>query len=64
MLTFIIVVLGIILAGAVIGFLASKSGEKEDGAKMGAMGAAMFIGNLLPTIIVIFLVIVLVRACM
>jgi len=38
--------MGIIGVAALLGFLFAKDGEKEDGAKLGAMGAAVFIGNM------------------
>lgn len=53
----------IIVAFAIIGFLTSKDGEKEDGAKIGAVIGGGLLISLLPTIIIIFFVVLLVRAC-
>lgn len=53
----------IIIAFAVIGFFFSEDGKREDGAKLGAVSAVGFILSILPTVIVVFLIILLVRAC-
>lgn len=53
----------IVIAFAVLGFLFSKDGDREDGAKMGAVSGLGLVISLLPTIIVIFFVVLLVRAC-
>lgn len=53
----------IIVAFAIIGFIFSKDGEREDNAKLGAAIGGGFIVSLLPTIIIIFFVVLLVRAC-
>jgi len=61
--TVILVVLGIILGAALLGFLFSKDGEREEAAKTGAMFGGTFILGLLPTVIVIVFVVLIVRAC-
>lgn len=53
----------IIIAFAVIGFLFSKDGDREEGAKVGAILGGSLILNMLPLIIVIFFVVLLVKAC-
>lgn len=61
--TFITIVICVIIGFAIIGFLFSKDGEREDGAKTGAFLGANLIFSLLPTIIVIALIVFLVKAC-
>lgn len=53
----------IIVGFAILGFIFSKDGEREDNAKLGATIGGGLIVSLLPTIIVIFFVVLLVRAC-
>lgn len=61
--TFIIIVICVIIGFAIIGFLFSKDGEKEDGAKTGAILGVSLITSLLPTIIGIALIVFFVKAC-
>lgn len=63
MLEFIKWIVIIIIAFAILGFLFSKDGKREDGAKMGAVVGGSIILQLLPTALVIFLVVLLFRAC-
>ncbi len=61
--TAILIILGIIIGFAVIAFIFSKDGEREDAAKTGAIVGGTFIVGLLPTVIVIALVVVIVKSC-
>ena len=61
--TAILIIIGIIVGGAIIGFLASKDGEREDAAKTGAVLGGAFVLNLLPVVIVIVLVVLIVNSC-
>lgn len=63
MLEFIKWIVIIIIAFAILGFLFSKDGKREDGAKMGAVVGGSIILQLLPTALVILLVVLLFRAC-
>lgn len=61
--TVILVIIGVILLFAIGGFLLSPDGEREEGAKGGAMFGCSFISSLLPTIFVIVIVVLIVRGC-
>ena len=61
--TAILIILGIIIGFAVIAFIFSKAGEREDADKAGAMVGGKLIVGLLPTVIVIALVVVIVKSC-
>ncbi|MGY5848117.1 hypothetical protein ACW6QP_11960 [Salegentibacter sp. HM20] len=59
----ILVIIGIIVAFAIIGSLFGKSGEKGDAAKAGAFMGGAFVLNLLPIVIVIVLAVLIVKSC-
>ncbi len=61
--TAILVIVGIIVGFAIIGFLFSKDGEREDAAKTGAVLGGSFVVSLLPTVVVIVLVVLIVKSC-
>ncbi len=61
--TIISVVLGFIAVMALLSFIFSPRGKREENAAMGAVGAGIFIMNMLPTIIIIVIVVLCVRAC-
>ena len=61
--TVILIVIGVVVGFAILGFLFSPSGEKEDGAKTGAAVGCSFISSIAPTVFIIVIVVLLVRAC-
>ena len=61
--TAFLIIIGVIVLFAIGGFLFSPDGEREEGAKGGAMIGCSFIGSILPTVLVIVLVVLIVRAC-
>ncbi|UUV21236.1 hypothetical protein [Paenimyroides aestuarii] len=63
MFEFIKWVVIIIIAFAVLGFIFSKDGKREDGAKLGAIIGGSVILELLPIALLIFFVILIFKAC-
>lgn len=63
MFEFIKWIIIIIVAFAVLGFLFSKDGKREDGAKLGAVIGGGIILELLPIALLIFFVILIFKAC-
>ncbi|TVZ26799.1 hypothetical protein JM83_1789 [Gillisia sp. Hel_I_86] len=61
--TAVLIIIGIIVGFAIIGFLFSKDGEREDAAKTGAILGGAFVVNLLPVVIVIVLAVLIVKSC-
>jgi len=61
--TIILIVICIIVGFAILGFLFSPTGEKEDGAKTGAAVGCSFISSIAPTVIIIVFVVLIVRSC-
>lgn len=59
----ILVIIGVIVVAAIIGFLFSKDGEREDGAKLGAVVGASFLSELIPFAILAFFIVMFFKAC-
>ncbi|APQ18792.1 hypothetical protein [Maribacter hydrothermalis] len=55
--TVILIIIGVVIGFAILGFLFSPSGEKEDGAKVGAAAGCSFISGIAPTVLVIVLIV-------
>ena len=61
--TFFLIIIGVVLLFGVIGFLVAPKGEKEDSAKAGAGLGCSFLAGIMPTVFVIVIVVLLVKAC-
>lgn len=53
----------VIIGFAIIGFLISPTGEKEDGAKTGAALGCSFLSSIAPTVLIIVFVVLIIKAC-
>lgn len=61
--TVILIIVGVIIGFAILGFLFSPSGEKEDGAKTGAAVGCSLISSIAPTVLLIVIIVLIVKAC-
>lgn len=61
--TTILILIGVILAFAVLLFLISPDGEREEGAKTGAALGCSIIASLAPTVIIIIIIVIIVKSC-
>ncbi|WP_321827223.1 hypothetical protein [Maribacter dokdonensis] len=61
--TVILIIIGVIIGFAILGFLFSPTGEKEDGAKTGAAVGCSFISGIAPTVLVVVIIVLIVKSC-
>lgn len=58
------IIVGIVIVSAIIGYLFFDDNDKEEGAKIGAMGGLLFLGSLIPTITTIVIAVFLIKSCL
>ncbi|MEP2688860.1 hypothetical protein [Maribacter dokdonensis] len=57
--TVILIIIGVIIGFAILEFLFSPTGEKEDGAKTGAAVGCSFISGIAPTVLVVVIIVLM-----